>query len=93
MLSGFCLLTITSYDQLNRQIMKVEITRNECKNIIYPALMGSIVDGEVILALNLTSSITLRKGTEGRCDVGFHSKNRDLSQFRLFEGKITLENE
>ena len=73
--------------------MKVEITRNECKNIIYPALMGSIVDGEVILALSLTSSITLRKGTEGRCDIGFHSKNRDLSKFRLFEGKITLENE
>ena len=73
--------------------MKVEITRNEYKNIIYPALMRSVVDGEIILALSLTSSITLRKGTEGRCDVGFHSKDRDLSKFRLFEGQISLENE
>ena len=93
MLSGFCFGTITSNDQLNRQIMKVEITRNEYKNIIYPALMRSVVDGEIILALSLTSSITLRKGTEGRCDVGFHSKDRDLSKFRLFEGQISLENE
>ena len=55
MLSGFCLFTITSNDQLNRQIMKVEVTNKKIYEISYSKLMQSTIDDRIVLMI--------RKGT------------------------------
>ena len=94
MLSGFCLFTITSNDQLNRQIMKVEVTNKKIYEISYPKLMQSILDDKIVLMLKKGTGILLKKGTlKTKRSVGNICDNYVIEEFKLFEGKITLENE
>ena len=56
--------------------------------------MQSIVDGRIILMLRPGSGVLLKEGEmKTKHNVGDVCDNYDLKGFRLFEGKITLENE
>ena len=74
--------------------MKIEVIDKKIKAIPYPRLMQSIVDGKIVLMLRPGSGVLLKEGEmKTKRSIGSVYDEYNLTEFRLFEGKITLENE
>lgn len=58
----------------------------------YPMLMIDEDDGEIIMLLTSSTSVTVNKGTNANTSLGNYRYSVAVKRFKPFDGSVTLSN-
>ena len=79
--------------------MAIICTNEEKKELKFPTLMISSIDGTIILATSAQAGTVIKRGmiqgtnTPSYLDIGYYSRTWLRENFSLYTGKVVLKNE